>query len=203
MNTIVKGIFRHVLAMFYSFLIFIVFVISGFFLTNYVVGKIVLSKDVVEVPEFVGVDIDKAKEIAEYLSLQLEVADYEHSELPQGRIISQIPSQGRSVYKNRAISVIVSGGTKRVTIPVMTGFSSSNLHEIFRVYELRLGDIIQHYSNTVPNGYVINTVPSFGTVIMAGRPVDVIISIGRDPLETPEFDMDEFIDNYSTEEPVF
>ena len=197
---------RHLLAISYSGLIFIAFVIGGFFLTNFIVGKIVLSKDVVEVPEFVGVDIDNAKEISEYLSLHLEVADYEYSELPQGRIISQIPSHGRSVYKNRAISVIVSGGTKRITIPVMTGFSYSNIQDIFGVYELKLGDVIQHYSSTVPNGYVINTVPAFGTTVMAGRPVDVIVSIGQDPLEvqeSDEFDIDALIDDYSKDEPVF
>ena len=199
-------VLKHILAIIYSGLIFTVFAICGFFLTNFIVGKIVLSKDVVEVPEFVGVDIDNAKETALYLSLLLEVADYEYSELPQGRIISQIPSKGRAVYKNRAISVIVSGGTKRITIPVMTGFAYSNIQDVFKVYELKLGDVIQHYSSTVPSGYIINTVPGFGSSVMAGRPVDIIVSIGIDPLEvkeSEEFDMDAFIDDYSKEEPVF
>jgi serine/threonine-protein kinase len=161
---------------------FIVFIVIITLLGNLIMTQYVLSKTVVTVPDFVGTDVDNAKNLAEYLSLIVEVADYEYSDLPNGRIISQIPSKDRPIYKNRSISVIVSKGPKQITIPILTGFSYQNLDDVFRVYDIKLGEVKQHYSNVVPAGFVINTIPGHGTNIMAGRTVDVIISIGQDPL---------------------
>jgi len=177
-----KTFFRHLLAVFYSVCLFLVFLILGFFFTDFVLGKIILNKGVVEVPEFVGSDISQAKELAKYLSLNIEVTEEEYHDVPVGRIISQMPAKGRQVYKDRAIRVAVSKGPKQIEIPVMTGLSLQNVDELFKVYDLKRGEVKQHYSDVVPAGYVINTIPSFGTAIMAGKTVDVIISVGVDPL---------------------
>jgi len=173
---------RHSLAFIYAVGFFLVFLVVGFFATDFLLSKIILGRGVVEVPQFIGTDISQAKELAKYLSIKIDVAEEEHHDLPQGRIISQIPSKGRQIYKDRSINVTVSKGPKLIEIPVMTGLSLQNVREMFALYDLKLGEVKQHYSDTVPAGYVINTAPAFGSSVSAGKSVDVILSIGVDPM---------------------
>ena len=160
-------------------------------------GKVILNKTVIKVPDFVGNEIAKVRDLAKIMSLNVEIAEYEYHDFTEGKVVSQIPAGGRAIYKNRIIKVNVSKGPKLIFIPNLSGFSYQNIDDAFKIYELKLGMVIQHYSNTVSPGYIIDTVPAFGSSIIAGRPVDVIISIGKDPLSKKE---EELIKDYIPED---
>jgi serine/threonine-protein kinase len=180
-----KPIYRHLIAIVLAGVIFIILIVSLFFLSDSIMGKIIASKESVFVPEFTGNDFEKAQELARLLSLNLAVSNHEHSELPAGKIISQHPPVGRKIYKFRTVNVVVSSGQKMVTIPILTGQSFSRIDEILRIYELRLGDSPKRYSDEIASGFIIETIPRFGTSVMAGTPISVVVSIGRDPLNIP------------------
>jgi beta-lactam-binding protein with PASTA domain len=64
----------------------------------------------------------------------------------------------------------------------MLGFTYQNLDDVFKIFELKLGTVIQQYSDDIEPGFIIQTIPPVGSTIIAGKPVDVIVSIGVDPL---------------------
>ena len=182
-----NNFFKHFKAFMIASLISLAFLTILAIATNYAMVFFVRGQGVVEVPEVTGLTLERARNIAENHSLQIEVADYEYNDVPEGNIIEQIPAKGRTIHKNRKIEVTISRGPKQITIPVLSGFSYQNLSEVFRLYDLKLGIVTQKHSDDIPAGNIIDTVPSFGQTIMAGQPINVIISTGPDPLTTPRY----------------
>jgi len=197
------NILRHIGAIIIAGVIFLAILVALFFSSNTILTAIVHNYGVVEVPDISNIELNHARGILNDLSLKLEIAEFEHHELPEGRIISQIPSRGRKVYKNRTIQVNVSLGQKIIIVPVLTGLSFSNINEMMRMYELRVGNIVQHYSSDVATGFIIRTVPEAGTTIMAGSAVDVVVSIGRDPLDVVDIKVEPLPEIYFFDEEIF
>lgn len=172
------------------------FLMAGFTLTliliiltlsvNFAMSKVITGKGIVRVPNLIGMEFYNARQVCEKYSLLMDITGEEHHEFPKGFVISQSPSPDRSIYKHRIIEVTVSKGQKIVIVPNLAGFYFNDVEEILRTYELRLGDVSQHYSKEVPSGLVISSSPSPGTDVMAGKRINIVISIGPDPLETDE-----------------
>ena len=178
-----NGFLRHLAAFFIASFAFVIFVIVFIFSSNTLMTYIVSSRGVVVVPDLTGTDVETATSYLSHIDLKIEVIDSEYHEFSEGLIVAQLPSIGRQIYKNRTIQVITSRGSKIIVMPELRGVSFQSVNEILRSYELRLGNVSQHYSNDVPAGSIIGTVPSSGTDTMAGIEVNVILSIGRDPLD--------------------
>jgi len=194
---------KHLGAIIIAGLIFLAILVILFFSSNTILTAIVHGYGIVEVPDISNLEVNHARGVLNDLSLNLEVNEIEHHELPEGRIISQMPSRGRQVYKNRTVQVNVSRGPKIITVPILTGMSFSNINEMMRMYELRVGNIVQHYSAEVAAGFIIESIPVAGTTIMAGSTVDIIISIGRDPLDVIDITVDPLPMYYFFDEEIF
>ena len=179
---------KHIGAFLIASFAFFIFLVAFVFISNSVIASMITSRGVTVVPNILGYDISRATQILENIDLKIEFIDSEYSEYPEGHIITQIPSSGREIYKNRTIQVIISRGAKIIDMPNLTGISFQNINEVLRTYELRLGQVSQHYSTEVPSGFIINTIPEPGQITMAGIEVNFIISIGRDPLDALPID---------------
>jgi len=194
---------RHLFAFFIAGVIFILILVTLFFSSNTILTAIIHSYGIVEVPDIARTEVNHARGVLHNLSLNIEIMEHIHHELPEGRIITQIPSRGRKVYKNRTIQVVVSSGPKQVIVPHLTGFAFSTLNEMMRLHELRVGEIVQHYSSDVAAGFIIETNPNAGATVMAGSPVNVVISIGRDPLDVIDIVVDPIEELFFFEEEIF
>ena len=181
--SIITKILRHFGAFFIAGFFFMIFVIILIFASNSLAGNLITTRGVVVVPDLQGSEIINATRILNTLSLKMEVIESEYSELSEGLIISQIPSKGREIYKNRTVQVVTSRGQKIITMPLLRGTSFHDINDILRTHELKLGSVVQHYSTEIPAGFIINSTPSPGEDIMAGKEVNIILSIGRDPLD--------------------
>ena len=183
---------RHIKAFFIASGLFVVFVILFIVFGNLAASQYIKSRGIVEVPNIIGLSVDNATSLLNTYSLHIDVNESEHHEYPEGLITSQVPSHGRNIFKNRTIQVTVSRGQKVIAVPQLAGIPLQSVEEVLRIYELRRGNIVQHYSNTVPAGYIISSTPAAGINIMAGSAVNITLSIGRDPLEVTQ----ESIDSY-------
>jgi serine/threonine-protein kinase len=154
--------------------------------------KRVEAKDIIVIPDLRGLEVNEARNRLNDMELLLSILDYEYHEMPVGKVISQIPAPGREIYKNRVIEIIVSRGSKAILVPTLVGISYHNIDELLKTYELKRGTVTQHYSDTVPAGYIIDTEPKAGASIMAGREIHFIISQGRDPLRVYEPQLDDY-----------
>jgi hypothetical protein len=72
MNRIVKHLISLTTAGFAMFIIAIVL----FFAFNYFMTKAIINKKVVQVPDFVGNEIEDVKHLAKALQLNVEIAEY-------------------------------------------------------------------------------------------------------------------------------
>ncbi|MCL1827368.1 MAG: PASTA domain-containing protein [Candidatus Cloacimonetes bacterium] len=178
-----KSIFRHVGAIVMAGTAILLLLVGIVFFGNYYLQKTLSKKDIVSIPDLTGLTISEASAELRKLSLYLRANDYEYNELDAGMIISQIPARDRLIYANRTIDVVVSRGPKLVLVPPLSGVSMTYIDEYFKALDLKVGTIIQKYSSDVPAGYIIETDPVSGMNIMAGREINIILSIGRDPLD--------------------
>ena len=189
---IIKIILKHLGAISIAGFVIILLLIGLVLLGNSIMSKSIAKKDIVTIPDLSGLDLSEARIILNNLNLYLHVADYEYHDFDLGKIISQVPSKDRLIYINRTIEVIVSRGPKIVYVPPLSGISFDLVEEYLRSIELRLGNITQHYSNEMPAGYIIESDPPSGTSIMAGKEINIVISIGKDPIDFPQPPVEEY-----------
>ncbi len=168
-------------AFFLSLLIFVLLFIIGIIIMNLVMRFVIKNQDEVKVPTIVGLSYEEAKDLCSENNLYIAITDYEYHELPKNCVVSQNPYSGKSVFENRTVYVILSLGSKKVVIPNLSNFYLEDAKAIFDKYDLKMGQTVFEYSDTIQPNYIINTIPGAGTSIMAGDSVRVIVSSGHDP----------------------
>ncbi|MBP7562948.1 MAG: PASTA domain-containing protein [Candidatus Cloacimonetes bacterium] len=164
-----------------SVLIFLGIFILGIVIMNLAMKFIVKNQSEVEVPTLIGLDYEEAKDLCSERNLYIAVSDYEYHELPKNVIVSQNPYSGKSVFENRTVYVVLSLGSKKVTVPNLTNYYVDDVSQILKKHDLKMGLTEFEYSGSVQQNYVIYTIPRAGTSVMAGDSVRVIVSSGSDP----------------------
>ncbi|HEX8799658.1 MAG TPA: PASTA domain-containing protein, partial [Terriglobales bacterium] len=94
------------------------------------------------VPKVVGMSPREAETALEANGLVLDRSDRFYSaEVPEGRIVSQVPSPGEVVRRGWHVRVAESMGPQRVTIPDLTGDSERSAEINVRRRGLELGTV--------------------------------------------------------------
>ena len=133
----------------------------------------------IEVPNLVGMDIDKAKSTLEGLNLTLVEAGEETStEYPEGTIMQMNPEAGTKVKENSEVRVIVSGGENKLKMPDLLEYDLDKAKEILSSYGLKISNTSEAYSDDVAKGEIISQVPAKDTEITKDAEISVVISLG-------------------------
>ncbi len=134
----------------------------------------------IEVPDIVGMRKSKGEETLEELGLLMGDVDYENSDRPVGEIIEQDPEEGEMVSANTRINVKVSQGSvdEEVQVPDLKLKTQEEVSEILDELGLN-GKFIDGYSDTVPEGQVIDQGIAANTFVPIGSQVTVTISRGE------------------------
>ncbi|MBQ8140075.1 MAG: PASTA domain-containing protein [Clostridia bacterium] len=142
------------------------------------------SYETVTVPDFVGsvYPSESTFENIDYCNLTI---NYEYDEnVPEGTVISQLPSAGviRRVYPHKSlchVTLTVSLGERSFT---MNDYSSMPLRET--ILELKNEavkfSLVESYSDTVDEGKIISTSPSAGEIFSSDQTVVIYVSLGRE-----------------------
>jgi serine/threonine-protein kinase len=164
-----------------SALIFFGIFICGAIVMNIAMKFIVQNRDEVKVPSLVGLSYDEAKDLCSDNNLYIAISDYEYHELPKNSVVSQNPYSDKTVFENRTVYVVLSLGSKKVTVPNLTNFYVDDAPAILKKYDLKMGSLSYEYSDEYQQNYIIYSLPRAGASIMAGDSVRVVISKGHDP----------------------
>lgn len=132
----------------------------------------------VEVPNFEGMNIEKAKELAEDKGLRLNESTQHNSEVPKDEIIKQTTSPGMTVRKGFEVKVIVSEGSKLVPVPDLTNENATDAKRLLRDAGLEPGEVSEDSSDEYPIGTIIDQNPRKGVEVAAGSAVDYVVSTG-------------------------
>jgi serine/threonine protein kinase len=132
----------------------------------------------VAVPDVVGLSEEEAAKKLSEKNLKYQIVDSIYDDVPSGQIIDQDPKGGETVKVNHPpISLVVSKGPKRDTVPGVIGFTEQDAVSMITNDGFR-ANIIRDYSDDVPEGIVIDQNPREGLQLDEGDVIDITVSMG-------------------------
>ncbi|MDO5387773.1 MAG: Stk1 family PASTA domain-containing Ser/Thr kinase [Clostridia bacterium] len=141
----------------------------------------------IQVPDITGMRKSKGEEALAEMGLSLGSVDYVNSDRPIGEIIEQDPEGGEMVTADAKINVKVSQGSvdEEVQVPDLKLKTQEEVSEILDELGLN-AKFIDGYSDTVPEGQVIDQGISADTFVPIGSQITVTISRGENQSITEE-----------------
>ena len=133
----------------------------------------------IQVPDIIGMRKSKGEEELAEMGLSIGSVDYVSSDKPVGEIIDQDPKGGEMVSADAKINVKVSQGSvdEEVQVPDLKLKTQEEVSLILDELGLN-GKFIDGYSDTVPEGQVIDQGIAADTFVPIGSQVTVTISRG-------------------------
>lgn len=136
------------------------------------------SKHVI-MPNLLGMEED---EVADFLntdySLGVDFKYENNADYPKGQVCRQSVAEGEVVAKNTTITVTISEGGKRITIPDFSGYTYDKLQEWGESNKITINVTEWQLSDTVEMNYVISWAPMAPVELSEGATLDVVISRG-------------------------
>ncbi|MFQ3610655.1 MAG: PASTA domain-containing protein [Fimbriimonadales bacterium] len=137
------------------------------------------------IPPVVGKELQEANRLLTEMGFEPEVRQEGYSEqYPPGVVYSVSPPEGRVVPKGSKVSLWVSKGSRFTVVPDVRNKPESQARSELERAGLAVADATkEQYSDTVPLGFVVNTVPPAGARVDRSNPVQLIISQGQGQTE--------------------
>ena len=110
----------------------------------------------------------------------------EYSEnVAKDSVIRTVPPSGSELTRNRSVTLVVSSGKERFTIPDVHDQSQQDAQAALAKFPFQIS-VVQQTSDSVPNGNVIRTDPSAGSQVKRGQTVRLLVSSGPAIIEVPD-----------------
>lgn len=133
----------------------------------------------IEVPNFLGMTIEEAKEAAEEKGIKVEVDEYRYSEeYEQDQIIGQDPEEGTMVAEGEVVHVDISKGQETGVTPDLIGKSTEEAKRLIEEYGFSVGSIVEK-EGTEEKGTVLEQDPSPGIEYTQGGTINLVVSDGN------------------------
>lgn len=105
--------------------------------------------------------------------------EYESSDtVPEGTVIRQTPDSGSMVAAGTKVTIVVSQGKESVTVPDLKNKSESDARSELESRGLKVGTVSTDYSDTIPEGLVIDQSEIAGKTVYSGTTVNIVVSLG-------------------------
>ncbi|HEY3503854.1 MAG TPA: Stk1 family PASTA domain-containing Ser/Thr kinase [Actinocatenispora sp.] len=104
---------------------------------------------------------------------------------PRNTVLSQDPEPGDRILAGGTITVVLSKGPERYTIPKLVGRDANDAAEKLRGWHLDVSTT-ERYSSAVAEGQVVSVSPRAGTVVRPGAHVTLAVSKGVPPATVPD-----------------
>jgi serine/threonine-protein kinase len=130
-------------------------------------------------PDFVGKNYnDVVNASTSSYSFEFKREDKSDSEHPAGIVISQTPKAGMTVKSNASVTLVVSTGGEKVSVPDVTGQTQDEAIAALADQGLNY-KIYTVADDKVPSGSVVSTDPAANTQVAKGSEVKVYVSSGK------------------------
>ena len=133
----------------------------------------------VKFPSVVGANVEQANTTLVALGLQTTIVEERFDEeIPKGRVISTEPTAGDSIAPGGLVSLTVSKGAERYTVPSLLKITTEAATNLLAKTPLRIGDITEVFNSKVAKGLVISSTPIAGAQVKRDTIVDLVVSKG-------------------------
>ncbi len=113
-----------------------------------------------------------------------------YSDKPAGTIIEQFPLPGEKVVPEETeVRFTVSLGPEKIILKDLTGYTEKSVRDYAADQQLYV-IVKQQYSDTVEKGLVISQTPQANAKLEKGATVTVVISLGKEPVQTKKVTQD-------------
>ena len=145
----------------------------------------------VAVPPLVGLGPTEAERTVSALGLQMSIErQYYSPQIPEGKIMSQLPLPGTPVRRGWEVRVAQSLGPTRVAIPDVTGESEHAAELNIRRRGLDVASMADVEAEGVPADQVLAQSPTSNAVQVAAPKISLLVT---SPAEPPTFVMPSFV----------
>jgi beta-lactam-binding protein with PASTA domain len=131
-----------------------------------------------QVPRLAGFSAGLARHELANAGLRARDGAQRHSDVPAGHVIRTVPAALTKVGNGSTVTLILSLGPVRVSVPQVTGEPVQQAVAALRAAGLRVATPVQQPSDTIQPGLVISTSPAGGTLWPNDKPVTVLVSAG-------------------------
>lgn len=152
--------------------------ITGLFVFNR--GNKEKENSEVKVPAIMDMTEENGRKEVEKLELVFTVLGKENSEKPEGTIIAVFPDEGTSVKKKSEVRVKLSAGMEEKIVPDVTNLGKTVAQNHIVNNKLKVGEIVEEFSDDIEAGAVIRTEPKAGTPVKEGDTIKIIVSKGSE-----------------------
>jgi len=152
----------------------------------FVVPNLSSGKGDVVVPEFTKSTAEQARMLAENRGLLFVMGGEEESpDVPTGQIARQSPLAGSVVPRKTVVSVWLSKGTSRITVPIMRNMTLVEATQRLSELGLRMGEVKMVESDSVSKDLVVASSPPFGSLVDRGQYITLTVSSGAQEVIVP------------------
>lgn len=142
----------------------------------------------ISVPDFCGMTVAEAREMAETVGIRVEVVDSVYSRRDRGTVRSHNPAAGSKVKEGRRILLTVNAlNPKKVAVPNLVGYSARQAASELRTRGLVPGRLIYKEdmaSNNVLSQLYRGRTAAPGSLVPAESAIDLVIGLGTSDNET-------------------
>ena len=170
-----------------SMLIFMLAAGAG---TYFTVHLLIRSENKVIVPALVGKEVVHGLEILSDLGLNTKVKGSQfNSDVPKHHIIDQDPEPGHEIKRGRDVRLIISKGARTVVYPNLAGIDLPQAQILLEQNGLGQGQLSQAFHSQRPKGEIIAQYPTAGSKGLRGDAIDLLVSIGPQPVSIRMLDL--------------
>lgn len=168
---------------------------AGFYLIVFIALAIFLRiythhGQTISVPDFKGLKMSRAMQIAKHEDLQLKIIDSTFIDyMPKGCIVDQNPRPGTHVKENRTIFITTNAFNRtKVSVPKIVGLSYRQGKATLEMHGLRVGQLIykpDFAKNNILKQMFDGQEIAEGTLIDKGSNIDLVLGDGLGNNATP------------------
>ena len=163
---------------------------GGFLIAYLIVAFFIFPSEIIPdddvVPNVVGMSFEDASQRLTQVGFRpVQGESRVHASAPRNQVLEQNPPAGSRELRGTRITLAVSGGQQRATVPAITGMTRLDAMEALRTAGFTIGMIHQRASN-MPRGQVIDSDPPAGSRTLVPSSVDVILSAGPAAVSVPD-----------------
>ena len=138
------------------------------------------------IPDVSGMSETEAQNELEEAGFKVTSSFQYDDSVESGKVISTTPEVGTKAEKGSTVTMLVSQGSNKKTVPDVRGMADATAQSTIKSYGFNVGTVTYDYSDSVEKGMVISQTVEPGTKASAGTSISITVSNGPKPEEKIE-----------------
>ena len=143
------------------------------------------------IPDVRGMSETEAQNELEDAGFKVTSSFQYDDSVESGKVISTTPEAGTKAEKGSTVTMLVSQGSNKKTVPDVRGMADATAQSTIKSYGFNVGTVTYDYSDSVEKGMVISQTVEPGTKASAGTSISITVSNGPKPEE--KIDIQNFV----------